>query len=77
MKPWSECQAIGYECVDYETFIEGRCTDCRDSKCQPMGLNPKHWLNFKADERTLKYKYYLNLGPIEDFCGNIRVCAKK
>lgn len=69
IKVSSDCQPIGYECVNYETFIEGRCADCRDARCQPMGINADFWINHKPNQKTFNYKYYLNTGVIEEFCG--------
>ncbi|CAG2105074.1 unnamed protein product, partial [Medioppia subpectinata] len=57
-KPEDECSAVGYQCENYGAFLEGRCANCADNKCQPMGLNPDYWTDKKMDERTVDSQYY-------------------
>ncbi|CAG2109970.1 unnamed protein product, partial [Medioppia subpectinata] len=67
-KPEDDCIAVAYQCESYDAFLEGRCANCADYKCQPMGLNPDYWIDKKMDERTVDSRYFVNTGPKEEYC---------
>ena len=66
---------VGYECPDWETFLEGRCADCgqNNTKCYLMGLYFWYWRGItysdQDKERETK-RYFLNTGAVEDYCSN-------
>ncbi|XP_054152818.1 pancreatic lipase-related protein 2-like, partial [Oppia nitens] len=67
-KPEDTCKAIGYQCESYNTFLEGRCANCAQSRCKPMGIDPDYWLDDKPDPSALNKKYFLTTGRYIDYC---------
>lgn len=64
-----DCQPIAYQCQNFEMFLEGRCNDCDDAKCQAMGINPNYFKGqLTANDRTASWKYFINTDSKPDFC---------
>ncbi|XP_054153098.1 inactive pancreatic lipase-related protein 1-like [Oppia nitens] len=62
------CQPIAYDCENYELFIEGRCNQCRNGMCQPMGLNFDYYKNFTPPPESADYKFWIQTNYKSEFC---------
>nr|CAH0103127.1 unnamed protein product [Daphnia galeata] len=62
----SNCKTIGYECADYDSFNEGKCTTCGsdNTHCAPFGLQAT---SFPTRNRT-NVKLYFNTGDSFPYC---------
>ncbi|CAG2103333.1 unnamed protein product, partial [Medioppia subpectinata] len=67
-KPGDQCSAVAYQCEKYVTFLEGRCANCADNKCQLMGLNPDYFTDKKINNMTADSRYFVNTRSKEEYC---------
>ena len=73
-----DCQFVGYECVDYESFEQGLCSDCgeNNSKCALYylpgfdGIYRDYFIyQFQQKEKTLGKKYFFKTNDNSPWCG--------
>lgn len=67
------CEFIGIQCPDYESFASGECTSCdKDvSNCAVMGMNHEFYYQNVNWTSAIQFprKFYLNTTMQYPYCG--------
>ncbi|RWS02134.1 pancreatic triacylglycerol lipase-like protein, partial [Dinothrombium tinctorium] len=68
-KKFGICQPVAYKCNDYETFLEGQCTECGDhnEKCTLLGIWPQE-SNYFLTNKASSGRFYLKTRGKRPFC---------
>lgn len=60
MDPYQILQPVAYRCLDYTTFLQGRCASCKKDGCRKMGLWFEHWVsNIARPRQPTDLEFYI------------------
>lgn len=70
---FGDCQTVGYQCDDYDDFLEGKCADCGEdgTKCELMGTWTSHWeppAGYRHASKLMPKKMFIVTGSGQPYC---------